>query len=761
MRFRRLGATLVAVLALFGISLLAAPAASANHDGCGGAHDEQGLLAQNLGICRMTFIFDPGVGNFVSRQQLVDNAGMYDRLGYDRNFLYWAGERVVSGQGHRWTHCDDNGADNSCVDDVIGDGPVSNTFADDREPDLSVFGDAGGFIAKVCGNSKSGVRINDRYHPTLNGDKFHDRNRDGVRQAGEEALGGWTFQIEQIRADFGPVLGVVGQATTGVDGRWSFDLVHASPGTYRVTEIPQDGWRSSPAPAHHDVVVAPGMESAAVSAGAWGNTPTSADVAKTEFRLVDPPARIDADTPTELTVRVGLINNGPADHVDVVDTVLASSTNPDCNFTTPEVVLRRQLAVGVPDSSDVTFTLTCTEPSNHTLVFDDQLDIATETVGDPDLSDNSARVTHDTEVFDSSDLRVTNPGLVCPSRTDVDEPVTCTATATVTNDGPYGVTTTDADWALATPADCTAVVIEGTEPVDVGLGVGESRAVGQSWTVECAQRSFHPMRATVTARVAHLHVEDRNPVNDTGAADDVLEVFQSADLAVRITELTCTEREVNAHASACTATVAVSNNGPATAVESLATTLATPADDCTVRPVTGVEERMTLAAGQTVVLTRGYALACTESVRHDVVVDAWVRTDEPHAEDRDLSNNHDRLVWLPMDVKPRSLPSSVNIDKQGALPFAFLSTDRVDTVARIDPGTVRFGATGTENSVQSCAPGGEDVNDDGRDDLVCRADTVLSGVTCASTQLVATGRFRDGTRFVAQDAVNVVGCPRR
>ncbi len=640
-------------------------------------------------------------------------------------------------------------------------GPVSNTFADDREPNLSVFGDAGGFIAKVCGNSKSGVRINDRYHPTLNGEKFHDRNRDGVRQAGEEALGGWTFQIEQIGATFGPALGVVGHATTGADGRWSFDLVHSSPGTYRITEIPQDGWRSSPAPAHHDVVVDPGVESASVSAGTWGNTPTRADVAKTEFRLVDPPARIDADTPTELTVRVGLLNNGPADHVDVVDTVLASSPNADCSFSTPEVVLRRQLAVGVPDSSDVTFTVTCTEPSNHSLVFDDQLVIATESVSDPDLADNSARVTHDVEVFDSSDLRVTDTELVCPPRTDIDEPITCTAAATVTNDGPYGVTTTDADWVLATPGDCTAVVVEGTEPGEVGLDVGESRVVGQSWAVECAQRSFHPIRATVTARVAHVHVEDRNPVNDSGAADDVLEVFEPADLAVVIAELTCTEREANTRASACTATVTVTNHGPATAVESLATTLATPADDCTVEPVTGVEERMTLAVGQTVVLTRGYDLVCSESVRHDVIVDAWVRTDEPHAEDRAPANNHDRLVWLPMDVKPRSLPSSVNVDKQGALPFAFLSTDRVNTVAEIDPGTVRFGGAGTENSVQSCATGGEDVNDDGRDDLVCRADGVRTGVTCGSTELMATGRFRDGTRFVAQDAVNVVGCPRR
>ena len=760
MRFRRLGTTLFAVLALLGISVLAAPAASANHDGCGGAHDEAALLAQNLDICRMTFILDPGQGKFATRQQLVDNAGMYDRLGYDRNFLYWAGERVVSGQGHRWTHCDDNGTDDSCANNTIAEGPVSNTFADDREPNLSVFGDAGGFIAKVCGNSKTGVRWNDRYHPSLNGEKFNDRDRDGIREAGEEPLAGWTFRIEQTRADFGPVLGVVGQATTGADGRWSFDLVHASPGTYVVTEISQDGWRNSPAPGSHEIVVPAGAENGAFSAGLWGNTATTADVAKAEFRLLDPPARIDADTPTDVTVRVGLLNHGPADQIAVVDRIVAGSPNPDCSFTTPEVVLRRELAVGVLDSTDVTFTVRCTEPSDHALTFDDVLAVETGDVSDPDPSDNSARLVHGVEVFDSSDLRVTEPELNCPARTDIGVPVTCTATATLTNDGPYGVTTTDADWVIATPEDCTAVVVDGAEPAALGLELGEARVVAQSWAVECAQRSFHPMSATVTARTAHLHVEDRQSENDTATAGDVLEVFEPADLAVVITGLSCTEREANTLASACTATVSVTNHGPATAVQSLATTLATPSADCTVRPTSGVEEAMVLANGQTVVVTRSYDLACTEQVRHDVVADAWVRTTEPHAEDRDLSNNHDRLVWLPMDVKPRSLPSSVNLGKQGALPFALLSTARVDTVGQVDPGTVRFGATGTESSVQSCATGGEDVNDDGRKDLVCRSETGLTGATCTSGQLLATGRFRDGTRFVSEDAVNVVGCPR-
>jgi hypothetical protein len=319
---------------------------------------------------------------------------------------------------------------------------------------------------------------------------------------------------------------------------------------------------------------------------------------------------------------------------------------------------------------------------------------------------------------------------------------------------------TDADLLLTTPADCTSETVSGTEPEDETVGVGSTRTVSQSWTVECAQRSFHPMRAAITAQVPHVHVEDRAPGNDTAVAEDVVEVFEAADLGVEIRNLSCTEREANPTSSECAATVAVTNHGPATAVSTLATTLATPEDDCTVTPSAAEEVGFVLDVGQTQVLARSYDLACTDPVRHGVVLDASVRAGEPHAEDRMPENDSDRLLWLPTDVKPRSLPSSVNVDKKGLIPFAMLSTASTDTVAEVDVASVRFGVLGTEESVRRCAAGGEDVNGDGRPDLVCHADTLLTGVACDTLELVATGRLRDGTRFIAHDDVKVLGCPR-
>ena len=761
MRLGRITASLIATLALLLAGVVMAPAAVATHPGCGGARNEAELLAQNSWNCRITFIIDPGQGKFVTRDQLVADAAMYWELGYDRNFLYWSGERVISGAGHRWAHCETNWDNRSCAnDDFRHEGPVSDTFAGHAEPPLTVYGDHAGFIARVCGNSKTvPARIIDRYHPSLNGAKFHDRNRDGVRQAGEEPLAGWTFRIEQTRADYGPALGVVGHATTGPDGRWTYDLVGASPGDYRVVEEGRPDWKVT-TPETFSISVPAGAENHAFEVGSWGNAPTTADVAKAEFALVDPPSDIKADTPTEVTVRVGLVNHGPADDVAVIDTVRPSSPNLDCSFSPEVAVLRPRLTIGTPHVEDVTFTVTCTEPSNHSWVFDDELVLAMPGFRDPAPANNTRSVTHHLEVWDNSDLSVSDAALNCPPRTDIGQPVICTATATVTNGGPHGPTETATEMSIQVRDDCMADVLAGTEPDNVTLAVGDSVDVAQSWTVVCAQRSFHPKTATITALPVTPHVEDLDSSDDTASAEDVLEVFEPADLAVAITDLRCSEREANPTGSACVATVDVTNNGPADAVAAALTTALDPAADCVATPSAAEVEQLTLAAGERRTLERGYQLSCTDAVRHDVLMTAAIGNDEtdPHAEDRNLTNNTDELLWLPSDAKPRSLPSSVNVSKAGALPLALLSTARVDTVAEVDVPTVRYGVTGGEDSVERCATGGEDVNDDGRPDLVCQADTALTGISCTTTEMVATGRLRSGTRFISQDDVKVTGC---
>lgn len=69
------------------------------------------------------------------------------------------------------------------------------------------------------------------------GTKFQDTNGNGVRDAGEPGLSGWTIEV---RADGG---GVVATVVTGDDGQFCFENIKA--GTYWVHEVMQEGWQQT------------------------------------------------------------------------------------------------------------------------------------------------------------------------------------------------------------------------------------------------------------------------------------------------------------------------------------------------------------------------------------------------------------------------------------------------------------------------------------------------------------------------------------
>jgi hypothetical protein len=84
----------------------------------------------------------------------------------------------------------------------------------------------------VC-NSKSGV-------------KFNDLDADGVKDAGEPGLGGWTINLYTDPENNDTVesgQAALDTAVTGADGSYSFD--NLLPGDYIVCEVKQDGWTQS------------------------------------------------------------------------------------------------------------------------------------------------------------------------------------------------------------------------------------------------------------------------------------------------------------------------------------------------------------------------------------------------------------------------------------------------------------------------------------------------------------------------------------
>ncbi|MGB2933812.1 MAG: hypothetical protein WBB91_00825 [Nostocoides sp.] len=339
-----------------------------------------------------------------------------------------------------------------------------------------------------------------------------------------------------------------------------------------------------------------------------------------------------------------------------------------------------------------------------------------------------------------------------PERFEVDEPGTVTVSGSLANLGPFSSTKVVDTVTLSGPSDC--LITPARHDVTRQLAVGTPENFSVDFSVTCSKRSDHRFVAQDDL-VPEAGVLDPDLSNNTATADATTEVFEEVDLEVEVAALDCTEREHNVMSSECVATLEISNHGPATAVTTLTNISFDVESDCTVVPATEDVE-VVLDAHTTTVRSVTAVITCTASTRHTVRVSATLANapSDPHAVDQDTAT----LQWLPNDTKPRSLPSSVNISKSGVLPFAILATAEFDPLADVDIDSLTYGVTGSEDSVIRCAPGGEDVNDDGLLDLVCHADTTATKITCTTTVLHLHGVLTSGEEFVSQDNVKVTGC---
>jgi len=98
------------------------------------------------------------------------------------------------------------------------------------------------------------------------GMKFHDLDTDGVKDAGEPGLGGWTIFVDYN----GNGAYDVGEPSdvTGPDG--SYSIGNIQPGTYKVYEVMQQGWTQSfPADGYYEVEFTSGLEDDGNDFGNW------------------------------------------------------------------------------------------------------------------------------------------------------------------------------------------------------------------------------------------------------------------------------------------------------------------------------------------------------------------------------------------------------------------------------------------------------------------------------------------------------------
>jgi len=239
--------------------------------------NEQEMIDDSSSL-RSSYIFDVGAGNMISNEQFAapDVVAFYEGQGFDANFLYWAPIELIDRPAEFWRACLGN-TGGLCQHVVQGTQLISAEIGSGQ---IHVKRWDGAFIGAACGNwNRAGAGP----VPEIRGMKYEDRNGDGVRQADEPGLAGWTITLSYQGSP-------VDATTTGADGSYVFRLdagrMAIRAGSYTVAEAPQPGWVQSQAPA--PVIVAYGAGATVFGGNDFGNyRPATISGRKFDDRGVD------------------------------------------------------------------------------------------------------------------------------------------------------------------------------------------------------------------------------------------------------------------------------------------------------------------------------------------------------------------------------------------------------------------------------------------------------------------------------------------
>jgi hypothetical protein len=114
------------------------------------------------------------------------------------------------------------------------------------------------------------------------------------------------------------------------------------------------------------------------------------------------------------------------------------------------------------------------------------------------------------------------------------------------------------------------------------------------------------------------------------------------------------------------------------------------------------------------------------------------------------------VQYINIDIKPGNAePAPINPKAKGMVPVALLSSNEFNALD-VELNTLTFGATGDERSFRRCGKEGEDVNRDGRPDLVCHFENEAAGFVRGDLAGVVKGKTKGGKSFEGRGDLKVV-----
>jgi hypothetical protein len=123
--------------------------------------------------------------------------------------------------------------------------------------------------------------------------------------------------------------------------------------------------------------------------------------------------------------------------------------------------------------------------------------------------------------------------------------------------------------------------------------------------------------------------------------------------------------------------------------------------------------------------------------------------------DRGSVEFQDGRQMVNIDIRPRTDANRINPNSTKEINVAILSGNGFDA-SRIDPNTVRFGATGTEAAPVTV--GRRDVDGDGDRDMVLRFQIPDTRIKCGDTFAVLTGQISNGPSVIGSSSIKTVQC---
>jgi hypothetical protein len=116
-----------------------------------------------------------------------------------------------------------------------------------------------------------------------------------------------------------------------------------------------------------------------------------------------------------------------------------------------------------------------------------------------------------------------------------------------------------------------------------------------------------------------------------------------------------------------------------------------------------------------------------------------------------------KVRTVAIDIKPDSFPNSINLSSSGVVPVAILSSALFDAV-EVNPATITLAGAAVRliGRVDKFSCHTDDVNEDGRHDLICHIETVQFMIAPGESVAVLEAKTWGGQSIRGEDSINIV-----